>query len=72
MENIVAANIKSIIRKRGLKQSFVAEKCGYKQSTFGNILNGRLDIRERDISKICDFLDVTPNELFNSSSLTMD
>ena len=62
--NVIASTVKKIISDRGLKQYVVAEKCGYTRTRFNDLLNGRKLITEQDIFKLCDGLEVTPNELF--------
>lgn len=37
----VAENIAKAIRHKGLKQMHIAEKAGYKQQEFNDMLNGR-------------------------------
>lgn len=63
-KSLVADRVKGIIASRGLKQYVVAEKCGYSAKRFSDLLNDRKVITERDIVKICEGLDVTPNEIF--------
>lgn len=60
----IAYNLKQIVKKSGLKQYVVAEKCGYSPKTFNNLLNGRKVINEEDILKICNGIGVTPDKLF--------
>lgn len=68
-ESIVAANIRSIIKKSGLKQYAVAEKAGYTGKAFSDMLNGRKTITAEHITPIAKSLSsltntaVTPNDL---------
>lgn len=62
--SIIAKNTKEIIRRLGYKQKAVAEKAGYHEKVFSNMLNNRKIIVDSDIPKIADALGVTPNDLF--------
>lgn len=63
----VLENLKRIIRDRGLKKKYVAEKAGYTQQQFSELINGKRVIRDADICKLCDALEVTPNDLLERS-----
>lgn len=62
----LATNIKNIISKSGFKQFIIAERAGFNQYEFSNMLNGRKIIKAEEIPRIANALGVTPNELFNS------
>lgn len=64
MNDIVAPNIKWIIRDRCLKQSAVAKKAGYSEQQFSSMMNGRKVIKDIDILRIATALGVDANELF--------
>lgn len=66
MLSIVAYNIKRIITSLGTKNKFIAEKAGYTEQQFSNMLNGRKLITDIDIPKLAKALGVTPNELFKT------
>lgn len=59
----VAENIKKCIKKKGLKQSFVAKKIGIKENEFSAMLNGRKIIMTNLIPRIAVALDTDPNTL---------
>lgn len=61
---IVATNTRRIINERGLKQKVVAEKAGFSEQQFSNILCGRKNLETDDVIKISEALEVTPNELY--------
>ena len=63
MEYGVSTTIKSIIREKGYKQNVIAEKAGFSEKQFSNIVTGRKFIAADDVLSICRALDVTPNEL---------
>lgn len=61
----LAMNIKNIITQSGCKQFIIAERAGFNQYEFSNMLNGRKIIKAEDIPRIAKALGVTPNDLFN-------
>ncbi|MBR1392662.1 MAG: helix-turn-helix transcriptional regulator [Ruminococcus sp.] len=65
---IVAENTRRIIEERGLKQKAVAEKAGYTETQFSNLLCGRKVISTEDVIKITKALGVLPNELYGITS----
>ena len=56
--------IMKILEEKGLKKCAVAQKAGYSPQQFSDMLNGRRKIYCDDIPKLCEVLQVTPNELF--------
>ena len=61
----IADNIKTIIRKKGILQSDLAQIAGYSRQQLNNMLQGRKLIRADDIPRIADALSLTPNDLYN-------
>ena len=59
----ITDNLKQIVKKSGLKQYVVAEKCGYSPKTFSDMLNNRKLITAQDIYMLCEGLDISPNDL---------
>lgn len=62
--HIVANNIRKILDNRGLKQKAIAEKAGYSEKQFSNLLCERKKMNPEDILKIAKVLEVTPNDLY--------
>ena len=62
--SIIAENTRNIIKEKGLKNKAVAERAGYTEQKFSRILNGQKIIESKDILRIANALDVTPNDLF--------
>lgn len=60
----VAENIAEAIKRKGLKQMHIAEKAGYKQQEFNDMLNGRKLIRVSDVLRISSALGVDANYLY--------
>lgn len=69
--SIIAENTRNIIKEKGLKNKAVAERAGYTEQKFSRILNGQNGqkiIESKDILRIANALDVTPNDLFGIKS----
>ncbi|MFR6384638.1 MAG: helix-turn-helix domain-containing protein [Lachnospiraceae bacterium] len=60
----VAENIVEILKRKGLKQVYIAEKAGYKRQEFNDMLNGRRLIRVNDVVRISSALGVDANYLY--------
>ena len=60
----VIQNIRTIIKEKGVKQNFVANKAGFTPQEFNNILCSRQLLKTESIVNVCNALDITPNELF--------
>jgi len=60
MRSIVKAKMES----DGIKQKFIAKKCGYGAKAFSMLINGHTVITDEDIEKFCFGACVCPNELF--------
>jgi transcriptional regulator with XRE-family HTH domain len=64
-ENLIfVKNIKEIIKSSGFKQKAIADRAGYDQKKFSDMLNGRKIITAADIIPIAEALGVQPNDLF--------
>lgn len=63
-QTLVGKNTKRIIKERKIKQKDVAIICGYDPKDFSQMLNGYLSIRDNDIIKIKEGLNVEFNDLF--------
>lgn len=59
-----ADNIDRIIREKGLKQSYVAEKAGFKAQELNDMLNGRRLIKSCDIPPLAKVLGVTSDDIY--------
>lgn len=54
--------IKSLIRKKGYRVEFVADKIGITKQSLSYKLNGKTDFKWLEIIKIIDFLDCSESE----------
>lgn len=61
---VIATNIRQIIKKKGYKQKTIAERAGFSENEFSAMLNGRKSIKAEYVPLIAVSLGVTPNELF--------
>ena len=62
--SVVVPYIRAIIKQKGLKNKAVAEKAGYTEQEFSNMLNERKIVNSDDVLRVATALDVTPNDLF--------
>lgn len=62
--SFVINNIKNIISKKGMKQGFVAQKSGFTQNEFSNLMNERKLLRVEYLPPIAEALDVDINDLY--------
>ena len=65
---LVAANIKRIIREKGVKQKHVSEISGINEKLLSALLNNRKLMREEHMVAIAKALEVPINELFSRDS----
>lgn len=62
--DVVIANIRKIVKEKGMKYKAVAEKAGYTGQQFSDMLNKRKTIECNDIGRIVNALGITPNDIF--------
>ncbi|MBM6879348.1 helix-turn-helix transcriptional regulator [[Clostridium] spiroforme] len=65
MESRIAKNIKRIIREQGVKQYVIAQRAGYTDKQFSDMVNGRKIIVADDIIPIANALGCEPAELLD-------
>ncbi len=59
-----ADGVANLIKDKGLKQVYVAEKAGIGKQEFNDMLNGRRLIKVCDIPKIAIALNVTSDDIY--------
>lgn len=64
----IIANIKKLLQISGMKQKAIAERSGFSQQEFSNMMNGRKEIKAEYIPAIAKALGVTPNEIYGKAS----
>ena len=62
--DIVVYNIRRIMEEKGLKQKYVAERSGFSEQEFSNMLCNRKRINTDFINPICVALGAKLNDLF--------
>ena len=62
---IVGNNIKDARKLKGLTQSQVAQIFRMTQQQYSRFENGVFELNYEQIVKICEILDITPNEIFD-------
>lgn len=63
-DDIIIDNIEAIIKQKGYLQKAVAERAGFSEQAFSNMLNGRRIIKSQDIPRIANALGCTVVEIF--------
>ena len=62
---IVGNNIKDARKLKGLTQSQVAQIFRMTQQQYSRFENGVFELNYEQIVKICEILEITPNEIFD-------
>ena len=65
----VAENIKKICRLKGIKQIKLSEYMGVSQGTVSNWFNGTNSIDIENLAKLCQFLEVSLDQVFGVEPL---
>ena len=65
--NVVAKNMKRIIEENGYKQTAIAQKSGFSDQQFSDMLYERKLIKAEYIPQFCVALRCTPNDLFQTA-----
>ena len=60
----------TVLKDLKLKQKVFAEKLDIHETRLSQIVNGRVDATEEEIYKICDYLDMSEANLFQSYTPT--
>jgi transcriptional regulator with XRE-family HTH domain len=60
----VAQSIQTYLKDHGIKQAFIAEKCGWSKQKTSCIISGRSKMAADDFLAICDVIGV-PYDYFN-------
>lgn len=68
MSTLITDNVKRIIESKGYKQKSIAQKAGYSQKQFSDMMCGRRVIGGYDVLRIANALEVTPNDLFGMAN----
>lgn len=63
----VYQKVKQYLEEHGIRQSFVADKCGISASTFNSMLNGKRKMYAEDLRMICYALEVPPEAFIEYS-----
>lgn len=57
--------LKELIKSKGLKQSFIANKIGVSVVTVSNWVQGKSSPSKKHLEKLCEILNVKQNEIVN-------
>ena len=64
----IGENLKAARKGKGLTQKQVAQRLFMTQQQYSRFENGVYEVNYGQISKLCDLLEVTPNELFGTGN----
>ena len=56
-------------RQNGQTQKFIAQKCGFDEKTFSQLINGHKTVTDTDIDKFCTGMLIVPNDIFSEKYL---
>ena len=70
MDSCVANNIRAVIAAKGMVQKQVAQRAGFSEQQFCDMLNGRKIIRAEHVPAIANALGVEAGELFAARETT--
>ncbi len=61
----IGQKIKKIRELKNLKQDYIAQKVGLSTTAFGNIERGTSDVSFKNLEKIANSLEVSPQDILN-------
>lgn len=64
MKNLVAEAIKNSIESKGLYKKYVAERAGFTEQQFSDMLNGRKVIRAEYVPAIANAIGINVSDLY--------
>ena len=68
----IASGIKSILSERGFKQRCIAERAGYSEQQFSDMLNDRKTIKATDIMPIARALGGSVQDIYDAGARYID
>ena len=66
----IGNNLYKIRKSKGLTQAEVAEKADFSDRTYADIERGSTNMRIETLLKICEALNITPNDILVSDNIT--
>ena len=66
--NIIGNNLYKVRKEKGLTQAEAAEKAELSDRTYADIERGNVTMRVDSLLKICDALNITPNDILVSDN----
>ncbi|MBR1974750.1 MAG: helix-turn-helix transcriptional regulator [Clostridia bacterium] len=65
----IGNNLKAARLEKGLTQNDMAKKMGILQPAYARYESGKVQLNYEQIQELCDFLDITPNDLWGYNSI---
>lgn len=66
MEEIIAQQFKTVIKDRGLQQTFISTKTGIENDRLSRILNNKSHIKISEFVNICEVLDLDAKRIIQT------
>lgn len=60
----VCDRLNAYMKAKGLKQKTIAEKAGFTENQFSQIINDKRSISADELEIICNAIGTTPNEIY--------
>jgi transcriptional regulator with XRE-family HTH domain len=57
--------LKDLIKIKGIKQRYIAEKCGVSEVSVSNWVKGKTSTSDENLTKLCQILDVQFDKIRN-------
>lgn len=68
----VCERLKLYIKQSGLKQCSVADKSGFTENQFSQILNDRRSVSADELEVICNAMGASPNDIYKMEHRQVD
>lgn len=65
----IGNNLKAARLEKGLTQNDMAKKMGILQPAYARYESGKVQLNYEQIQELCNFLDITPNDLWGYNSI---
>lgn len=65
-------SIREYLISHGISQAFIARKCGISKQKLNGILNGRQEIKARELKAVCEAVGVPCDYFYNAAERARD
>lgn len=64
----VEKNVRDFLKRRGIKQTFIAEKCGWTKQRTSNLVCGKKKMTADELAAICEAVEVPYDYFYHVQS----